>query len=362
MEQYDYLSLIFAIGELLLSCLFVANGCVLWLSCVKYLSLRNYADMKSFIRLRNIGLLFIGSCSLGFLLLGIANIIDLMDENSDLNHVNKSIFTLSAFANFFFDAGIIIDSFFLITRLHQAFKDTAYSVSKKIIKIMVVLTSVLSIIFVTFGGTRAFQYGSFNLNHDITSIGQIILSFVWIILVLQQIYISYLFSSKLFIIALHTHQKSTIKKDVMKTSKMLLNEKQNQLLTVIAKQTLLSRIVSSALLILVVLQLLDIVLDTLWFEVSADILFYGYLICLSITMQLSFVFRDKWYYRCCSKCHHVCIKYYQKIAIEKLELGIESDSYSGGTKKNVTNTSQECAMEMQMTNECAQFEYVELST
>ena len=340
----------FGIFEVMFSCSFAINGCILWFYCVQYLSLHHGSDMKSFIRLRNIALSFIGLCSIAGSCIGIANIIRVAIYPVTYNGIS---ITLWSVAVFLFSIVIPLHAFFFITRLHYTFNETVYKISDKTRITMRVITTILLILFLFTGALmvlEVLQYIPFGLSSQTGHTLQHVQFILWIILGLQQFCIANMFSSKLFVITVQIGHTKYSHSAVAMNSKSgasvytsgseslslsvskALNQKQNKLLTLIAKQTLLSRIESTALIILVVLRISSLVTSNQAIIITTDAFGYVYLICVSITMQLSFVFADKCYHRCCVKCHQCYVNKYKKKAIKhyknKIKL-LKKQKYSG---------------------------------
>ena len=299
-----------------MSCFFIINGCILWRSCAKYLSSqKSSSKMESLTRLRNMGLLFIALCTLGSLCVGMANLNYATRANPYT--INDFAFTVYAFSLIFRQLAIAVHPFFLIKRLRYTFGGTMYRLSDKTRTILGTITTMLLIMFLfnkLLIASDRLNYIPFNLNPKTDEFIENVEFALWTILGLLQFYMSNLFSSKLLSLILQ-----------MGVSNNVLNKKQNQLLTLIAKQTVLSRIESIVLICLIVMWVVVVATDDFWVFIIAEWITFGYLLCLSITIQLSFVFGDKYYHRCCFKCHKCYIKRYEKKAI-KTTLGDDDDS------------------------------------
>ena len=175
----------------------------------------------------------------------------------------------------------------------------------------------------------------------------------WITVGLQQIYISHLFSSRLFAITLHIRKTRL-------SNHQILNKRQTSLLKVIAKQTLLSRIESIFLALVVVFAMLADATSNEILPLLFQVFMTLYFICLSITIQLSFVYSDKYYYRCCSSCHQFCMDYYQRKTIKTLKLSSKYQK-NWNSSKLQQKSSQENTIEMNIKTESKQFEYIALN-
>ena len=321
-----YNALIDSIMEMMISCFFIINGFILWCSCAKYLSSQKSSDMESLIRLRNMGLLFIILSCLGSLCIGIANLNYATRANP--HQINDFAFTVWAFSLIVTQLGITTHPFFLIKRLQYTFGGTMYRISDKTKRILGTITTLILIVFLfnkLLTASDRLNYIPFNLTLKAIHILKYIEFVSWIILGLLQFYMSNLFSSKLLSI--------TIQIGVAETG---LNNKQNQLLTLIAKQTVLSRIESIALICLIVTHVVGIftVYSLPLMFMIIDWVRYGYLLCLSITMQLSFVFGDKYYHCCCFKCHKCYVKRYENKAMKTYQKKSQSINISNESDDN----------------------------
>ena len=340
----------FGISEVILSCFFAINGYILWFCCVQYLSLNHGSDMSSFIRLRNIALSFIGLCSIACFCIGIANILVAADEIK--NYDTAIIFW--AFSVVIFSVCFTIHPYFFITRLLHTFKGTSYKITHTTTTILVILTTVLLTLFLFTGALMVMdtlKYFPVDLGPRIDNILENVKFTLWIILGIQQFCIANLFSSKLLAITLQISTleltpKSGATAEIEPPSISIslskaINKKQDELLTLIAKQTFLSRIDSIVVIIFVLLKILVAVINNNQVIINvSDAFNYAYLICISITMQLSFVFADKSYHCCCSKCHQCYLNKYEKEATKNYKI-----------KKRQQKQTQESATPIIMTND-----------
>ena len=319
MVYIDRLCLILGVCETTLSFFFAGNACLLWFSCAKHLSLRGTSNMESFVRLRNLGLLFIILCSIALLCLGIANMMMGTIRDWYNPHIYATSFTLYSLSVVISVLAIATHPLFLMTRLHNTFKQTCHEIGDRTRLMMNILT-ILVLAILSFAKTLmvadTLDYIPFDLSVKADTIVQNIEFVSWIILGLQQLFIANLFSSKLLSIILEIGKFS---------SSIVLDRRQNELLTIISKQTLLSRIESSVLLVFVVWKVVIVIMhDVEWVIAVTDYLCFAYLICVSITIQLSFVFGDKYYHHCCFKCHQCYVKKYEKQAMKKYNKRQES--------------------------------------
>ena len=255
-------------------------------------------------------------------------------------HDNDFEYALLELANISIYTSVGIHAFFLMTRLFHTFNETTYRIGDNTMKMMVGCTIVLLLLFLV--GVSASYLFSYKLME--------IFGFLfWITVGLQQIYISHLFSSRLFAITLHIRKTRL-------SNHQILNKRQTSLLKVIAKQTLLSRIESIFLALVVVFAMLADTTSNEILPLLFQVFMTLYFICLSITIQLSFVYSDKYYYRCCSSCHQFCLNYYQRRTIKALK---SSTKYQQNLIQE--KSSQENTTEMHIKTESKQSEYVALN-
>ena len=352
---------IIALGCLLFVTSFILfiNGSIFCYQSITYIA-KAQAN-HSFVHLRNLGLTNILCDSLFMFCWGSYYMSKLNSYNNSINSLTEWIFF--GCGELCWCAAMLAHSLFLIEKLRNTFKETAYKVQHRTIALLW-----CTAIFAGIGlgmvclVTLAINWSSY---HTRLVLFAIICIPFWSILVATQIIVANLFSQRLMQITLSIRETqlgvaniNVAPDDVVvdcnninsieKTS-IVLSNRQEKLLNTIAKQTLLSRIDSTTLMIAMISWIFNLLFGSfnnkysigfvMWFITL--FCFMIYVIAISMTVWFSFIFAQKEYYFCCEKCHQFCLSMYQQKAIVKishLSQSLTHDIVINSKSKKQTNS------------------------
>lgn len=341
------------------ACILTMNGSIFIYHSQKYLTEHSSTDLKSFILLKNLGLGFFFTCTIFHILycfIYIQNYTSMQYEN--LDQINMF---LKIFSSLLFVTAIMINSLFLIVRLFRSFENTVYAIKQsKIITLLIMAIINPTIYFICHVIYILFET-QFGILYDIYAF------ILWLWFGIQHIYIANVFSSKLIQLTLSIHHNSlrgspaagsssngigignrigsginsldnsinsndnmndimNIKQINSSKQSIFLSDNQKNTLDIIAKQTLLSRIESSMVAIIVILWGLEIFCNFMmeqnifnyqphfWTNIIKFLFTKIYYTIVSITFPFSFVFAKSKYDIYCQKCHVFCVgRYYNRV-------------------------------------------------
>ena len=308
----NYETIVCLVAAIMLGLCAIINFIILvcfWYQSSSYLKTQD--EKKSFIRLRNIGLINMISVILMLLFYGSYAVSGIYTTTQVAFNITYLFYGIATCLRVITATTFM---FFQIWRIYQTFEHTIYQVKSKIILIHTILTIGIAITFLI-AWILAFPIFSTNTSLEYYFILCIPL---WLSVSIIQIHIAYLFSNKLFAITLSIRQSEM--------NDIILSQRQDRLLNTIAKQTLLVAVETILFVMCVLLWLLWVVAiywignwEVFVIVVIIDVTtFFAYLIVIPLTMWFSFAFAQTQYNYCCNRLHLLCVNWYRNSAISKL--------------------------------------------
>ena len=215
---------------------------------------------------------------------------------------------------------------FMFARFNSSFKNTIYSISDKI-KVLLLCMAILPSIVAGFATVTMYIFWNSNVGN--TSF-VVVYALCLLLSIIYCLIIAFMFTSRLLAIAV-TMRKSNINinsnssnykyNERLMESQLSEDTPQGQLLHLIAKQTVLIKIVSFGYTCIVILSCIIYTYSLAtnpsmqrFVNVSVDIM----IIINNVCFWYSFAFAKQWYNGCCNKCHKFVLKCVYKGAINRL--------------------------------------------
>ena len=237
--------------------------------------------------------------------------IFLLYEQVNNDEYDATFIIMATFSGTLSTIGMISHCFWMVLRLKLTFNDSIYAISKRLVYIYYSIMGITVILCII-----AYIVGSL----EYYALFTIIFGFVFIMIVLIGVHVTYLFNKKLFDLTL-TQRQSTNNNN----KDEILNERQIKLLQVITKQTLLQTCSFMGYILLIIVSIICIIIDSIIDDKNYDtsLSICGWLFMLTINhgtycVYLSFSVNEKLYKKSCKNLNYLLKKYCTKLTEKRI--------------------------------------------